>query len=262
VAEIRYGIHSVLEQSGALQGAPPEIQQGIEAQTLGVIWTQVQKMRESPVIAVSSEDLKGTKTLPAAGPMDWYIAGFSVMFAFFIVTWVSPNLLREKEQGTFRRLLASPVHRAPIIAGVMVAYTLVVLVQMLFLLAVGRLAFHINLGDSMLGLGLTMLATALAATALGLLVGAIAKSSEQASSLGMMLGFVLAIVGGFPIPWFKLGGVMAVVSSFTPHAHAIQALKGLTVEAFSLAQAMPHILIVFGFAGVFFLVALWRYRFE
>lgn len=262
VAEMRYGIHSVLEQAGTLKDAPPEVWAAVEAQTLGAIWAQIQEMRQNPVISLRSEDLSGLKTKPDAGPMDWYIAGFSVMFAFFILTAVSPAMLKEREQGTFRRLLASPVSRAALIAGVMLAYTLVVILQFVFLFGVGRLAFHINLGNSWLGMVLTLLATALAATSLGLLVGAVSRTSEQANNLGMLLAFVLSIVGGFPIPWFTLGGVMGFIANLTPHAHAIQAFKGLTVEAWTLAQTMPHILAVFGFAALFFAVALWRYKFE
>lgn len=262
VAELRYGIHAVLLRDPAAQNASLEEQQAVEARTLGAIWTQVQRMRQEPIITLSSEGLAGLPERGSAGPMDWYIAGFSVMFAFFIVPTAAQAMLLEREQGTFRRLLASPVPRAAVIAGPMLAFTLFVLLQLLFLFGVGRLAFKINLGDSLLGLGLTMLATALAATALGVLVGTVSRTNEQANSLGMMLGFVLAIVGGFPIAWFKLGGVMAIISNLTPHAHAIQAMQGLTVEAFPLLQVMPHILIVFGFAVVFFVVALWRYRFE
>ncbi len=262
IAEIRYGIRAVMESTGSMAGAPLELQQAAEAQTLGVIWTQVQNLRQNPVIVVHGQDLTGIPPKPAAGPMDWYIAGFSVMFAFFIITAIAPAMLQEKEQGTFRRLLASPARRTALIAGVMLAYTLIVLLQLLFMFTIGRLVFHINLGDSLPALALTMLATALAATTLGLLVGAVSKTSEQANSLGMMLGFVLAIVGGFPIPWFQFEGVMAAISNLTPHAHAIQAFKGLTVEAFTVLQTMPHILAVLGFAVVFFAVALWRYRFD
>jgi ABC-2 type transport system permease protein len=262
VAEIRYGIRQVIEQTGSLEGASPEVKAAVEAQTLGAIWAQVQEMRLNPVISLRTENLEGTKTAPNAGPMDWYIAGFAVMFAFFIITEIGPQMLRDRELGTLRRLLAAPMHRAALIAGIMLAYTLIVILQMVFLFGVGRLAFGISLGDSWIGLGLTLLGTALAATALGLLVGAVSKTTEQANSLGMLLGFVVAVVGGFPIPWFTLGGAMGFISSFTPHAHAIQALKGLTVELWPVAQALPHILILFGFAVVFFTVALWRYRFE
>ena len=55
---------------------------------------------------------------------------------------------------------------------------------------------------------------------------------------------------------------MATLSNLTPHAHAIQAMQGLTVEAWPLLRAMPQILVVFGFAVVFFVVAMWRYKFE
>ncbi len=262
VAEIRYGIRAVLDQTGALEGAPAEIRQAAEAQTLGVIWTQVQQLRQDPVIAVRSEDLAGVETGPPSGPMDWYITGFTVMFAFFLLPVVGETLLRERQDGTFRRLLAAPLRHSSIIAGLMVAYALIVVLQVLFMFGVGRLVFHINFGDSPWGLVLITIVIALASASLGLLVGAVSKSSEQANSLGLMLGFVLSVVGGFPLPWFRLGGVAAKVALISPHSHGIIAYSGLMVDGLTLAEVAPHILALLGFAVVFFAAAVWRFKFE
>jgi ABC-2 type transport system permease protein len=261
-AEIRYGIHQVLEQSGVLADAPAELQLAAEAQTMGVIWTQVQQIRQSPVIAVQSESLKAAADQVDAGPMDWYIMAFAVMFAFFLLPTMGESILREKEQGSLRRLLAAPLPRGAIIAGLILAYTLLVFLQVLFLFGVGKLVFDINLGPSPLGLFLITLATALAAASLGLLVGAVARNSEKANSLGMILGFGLSVVGGFPLPWFRIGGPMATIANIVPHAHSLQAYSGIMVDGYTLAQVSPHILALFGFAIVFFAVALWRFKFE
>ena len=259
VAEIRYGIHQAM--SGVLEGAPPELQQATEAQTMGVIWTQVQQMRQNPVIAVLSESLKKAETGTAPGPMDWYIIGFTVMFAFFLLPMMGQSILREKEQGSLRRLLAAPLPPVAIIAGLILAYTLVVFLQVLFMFGVGKLAFNVGLGPSLLGLFLITLFTALASASLGLLIGAVAKSTGQAFNLGMILGFGLSVLGGFPIPWFRIGGPMATVSNLLPHAHSLQAFTGLMTDGYTLGQVSPHILALLGFAVVFFAVAVWRFRF-
>ncbi len=261
-AEIRYGIHQVLEESAVLEGAPLELQQAAEAQTMGVIWTQVQQLRQNPVIAVHSESLKRTETGVEPGPMDWYIMAFAVMFAFFLLPTMGESILREREQGSLRRLMAAPMPRAAIIAGLILAYTLLVFLQVIFLFGVGKLAFNISLGPSLLGLFLITLVTALASASLGLLVGAVAKSSEQAGSLGMILGFALSVVGGFPLPWFRIGGLMAAIANLVPHSHSLQAYAGIMTDGYTLAQVSPHILALLGFAVVFFGVAVWRFRFE
>ena len=260
-AEIRYGIHQALAQAEFPKSAPPELQQAAEAQTMGVIWTQVQQLRQNPVIAVRSESLKKAETGTAPGPMDWYIMGFAVMFAFFLLPFMGQSILREKEQGSLRRLLAAPLPRAAIIAGLILTYTLMVFLQVVFLFGVGKLAFDILLGPSLLGLFLITLTTALASASLGLLIGAVAKSTEQAFSLGMILAFGLSLFGGFPVPWFRIGGPMATVANVVPHAHSLQAYAGLMTDGYTLGQVSPHILALLGFAVVFFAVAVWRFRF-
>ena len=92
------------------------------------------------------------------------------MFAFFIVGTIAATILTEKEEGTFRRLLASPIHRGSTIAGKMLAYMLVVGLQVLVVFGVGSGFFGVPLGNSPLGLLLVTLALALTATSLGMLV--------------------------------------------------------------------------------------------
>jgi hypothetical protein len=84
--------------------------------------------------------------------MDWYIMAFAVMFAFFLLPTMGQSILREKEQGSLRRLLAAPLPRSAIIAGLILTYTLIVFLQVLFLFGVGKLVFNISLGPSLLGL--------------------------------------------------------------------------------------------------------------
>jgi ABC-2 type transport system permease protein len=198
-AEIEYGIRAVYARTGALDGADPETTRAVQAQTMGVIWTAVQEIRQSPAIAVQRQDLAGEeRVLVASGVVFGVIMPiFSTMFAFFLVGIMAESILREKEAGSFRRLLAAPIHPGTVVAGKMVAFMGMVFLQMLVLFGICNVLFEMPLGDSLLGLLALTLALALAATGLGMLVGSLARTSKQAGSIGMLLGFVLWFASGF-----------------------------------------------------------------
>ncbi|MEJ2735899.1 MAG: ABC transporter permease [Anaerolineae bacterium] len=262
LGELRFGIHSVLAQAPDYDQAPPELVEAMEAQTLGVMWTQVQQMRQDPVIAVKGEAIAGTEEAEPWNPIDWYIPGFTVAFAFFLVGQMASSLLLEKEEGTFRRLLSSPMPRASIISGKILAYMVVVLLQVILLFTVGYALFQISLGDSPLALALLTLVLALASASLGLLLGALCRTSQQAERVGQVLGFVLLALGGTIFPTFNMEGLMGILSKLTPSAWAIQGYMGVMSEGWTLAQVAPNILILLGFAAVFFVLAVWRFRFD
>ena len=262
LGELRFGIHSVLAQAPDYDQAPPELVKAMEAQTLGVMWTQVQQMRQDPVIAVKDEAIAGAEEAEPWNPIDWYIPGFTVAFAFFLVGQMASSLLLEKEEGTFRRLLSSPMPRASIISGKILAYMVIVLLQVILLFTVGYALFQISLGDSPLALVLLTLVLALASASLGLLLGALCRTSQQAGRVGQVLGFVLLALGGTIFPTFDMGGLMGILSKLTPSAWAIQGYMRVMSEGWTLMQVAPNILILLGFAAVFFGLAVWRFKFD
>jgi ABC-2 type transport system permease protein len=262
LGELRYGIHAVVAQAPDYDQAPPELIQAIEAQTLGVIWTQVQQMRQNPVIAVKGEAVAGAEELQPWDPITYYIPSFTVAFAFFLIGQMGATLLSEKEEGTFRRLMSSPMPRGAIIGGKILAYMGIVFLQVIVLVTVGYALFQMPLGESPLALLLLTLALALASASLGMLLGALCRTSQQADRLGMVLGFVLLVLGGSIMPLFRAEGFIGIVSRLTPSAWGIEGYMGLIADNWSLAQTAPNILALLGFAVVFFAIAVWRFRFE
>jgi ABC-2 type transport system permease protein len=275
-AEIEYGIRAVYDQTGALQGADPKAVRAAQAQTMGVIWTAVQEIRQNPAIAVQREDLAGEeRLLPISGVVFGYIMPmFATMFAFFLVGFMAESILKEKEAGSFRRLLVAPIYPVTIVAGKMLAFIGVVFLQMLVLFGICRAFFDMPLGDSPLALLALTLALALAATGLGMLVGSLARTSKQAGSIGMLLGFVLFFAAGF-ITAFSLeitGNVVEVglpsegfsfyLSQLTPHPHALDGYLKLILHGAGFMDILPNILALLGFAAVFFLVAMLCFKFD
>ncbi len=266
--EVQYGISSLLNESGLLAGASPEQQRGVAAQTLGVVMTRINEVRRNPAITVMSEEKTGVKTQGAwqLGWITYTFAGFTVMFIFFITQTSAVSLLQERETGVLRRLLAAPIPSGAVIAGKMLAYLIIVCLQVILLFGVAKFVFGVPLGKSPVGLALLTLAVGLAATSLGMLLAAVSKTSRQANSLGFVLGFVLAGMGGAVainpgMMFFQAEGFMGFLAKLTPHGHAVKGFYSLMTENATIVQILPQVLILLGMSAIFYLVARWRFKF-
>ncbi len=264
--EVQYGVRSIFEEAGILAIASPQEAKAIEAQNLGVVMTRINEMRTSPVIDVLIQDPAGEQK---GGSFQTFFAylfpGLTVMFIFFIVPMSGASLLTEREGGTLRRLMTAPIPKGAILAGKTLAYMLLACMQVVVVFAVAGLLFGTPMGKSPLGLVVLTLVVAFTATALGLMVAALAKTAKQVANIGLILAFVLAGLGGAMAmsaqPLYRSGGTMAIVSMFTPHAHAVEGYYRLMAENAGFIQVMPQIGILLGMGIIFFGVAVWRFRF-
>ena len=264
--EVQHGINAILEDSGLMDKADAAQQQAIKAQSFGAVMTQVQEYQNNPLIKTVATTNEGVEYTMPPSFFTIFIPSFTVMFAFFIVPGISSELLQEKRQGSMRRLLAAPVARGSIIAGKMLAYLVIVFLQVLVIFGIGNLAFGMPLGESYLGLLLVTIAMGLSATGLGMMVAALSKTDRQANSIGMVLGFLLAGLGGcFPmglIPLYESGGVIEIISRLTPNSHALMAFRDLMMKNASAVDVLPQVGILLVFALVFFAVAVSRFKYE
>lgn len=262
--EVRHGIRAVLDKAGALEGVTPEVQQATEEQILGVIMTQMAELEQNPYLTVSRQTLQEVEEEEEDwSAFSYFIPGFAVMFAFFLVGSVGESVLAEKEVGAFRRLLAAPIHRASIIAGKMLAYSLIVIMQVVVLFGVGRIFYDVSLGRSPVALALLTIVLALVSSSLGMLVAAVAKSRRQAGTIGQVLGFVLAAAGGcIIVQTVQFGGFLEALSKATPHGHAMEGYIRLIVEGRGLIDVLPQVGLLALFGVGFFALSMWRFRFD
>jgi len=265
--EVQHGVRTIFNEAGILSVVSPEEAQGIQAQSLGVVMTRINEMRTNPVIAVTVEDAAGADSAPTLQDFFAYLfPGLTVMFIYFIISMSASTLLTERENGTLRRLLTATIPKGAILAGKMVAYMLLACMQVVVMFTVARLLFGTPLGRSPLGLIVLTVVVAFNATALGMMVAALVKSAKQADSLGLILAFVLAGLGGAlaitPTPLSRTGGIMGTISKVIPHRHAVEGYYRLMAENSGFVQVIPQIAILVGMGVIFFMIALWRFRFD
>ena len=176
------------------------------------------------------------------------------MFAmFFIVISLSGNLVNEKKQGSSVRLRTIPGTSSVVLAGKLIIYTTVCLVQFGLMLIAG-LFFMPMIGLPTLVLGTNyfpMLAvalfSALAATGYGIAVGSIASSQEQASTFGAISVIILAALGGIWVPVFAMPPTMQFVSKFSPLNWGLTGFYDIFLRNSGFPTIFPQIIKMFSF---------------
>ncbi len=262
--ELLEGTRRFVDQSGVLASAPPEVQAAVEAQTVGAIMAQLQEMQAAPPIRVETDG--PTSSGKPVNLMDSFMPAFAVMFAFFLTGHIGQTFHKERDEGTFRRLLAAPLSHASIIAGPMVAYTLVVVIQVTFLFAIGAGVFKLNLGDSLAGLVAVSLALGITVACFGLMLGVVTRTGRQADIAGTLTAFVLPFISGiFPFggfdPAYLAGGTIATIGMFIPHMHAAEGFRLVMTGQGTFETVLVQVLFLLGFAAIFFGIASRRLRF-
>lgn len=263
IGEIQYGMKAVMDDL-APEGS--KAQTASDAQQDGVISTQMEEARNNPPVKVKREGFEGAEVAPPENAFSALLPGFGVLFAFFLMPVLAGSLMQEKESGSLRRLIAAPIPRSAIIAGKVITYMLIAVLQVMIVFLFANLVMKMPLGNSPLGLLLVGLALGFAATSLGMMIASVARSRNQSQSIGVLLVFALGAVGGcFMLglePIFRMEGALGFFSRLTPQAHALEAFRRLLVEGGYLVDVLPQLGILTGMGALFFAIAVWRFRFE
>ncbi|MDI7278043.1 MAG: ABC transporter permease, partial [Anaerolineae bacterium] len=186
-------------------------------------------------------------------------AGQLITWVFIPLIAISGLFALERQRGTLRRLLTTPTRKATYLLGTICGQVLIALVQMLLLVGFGMAVMGLNWGHSPAALALMLVASTLAAAALGTTLGTFVKTESQASGLSIMLGMVMALLGGcwYPIELFPQFVRSAV--RVLPTSWAMQGLLDIVLRGQGLSGVTMEAGVLFGFAAVFFAVGIWRW---
>lgn len=190
---------------------------------------------------------------------DYATVGELVLFIFLIGLTSAGDLVEARRDGTARRMLATPTPAWAVVAGEGLGRYAILLVQATFIVLLGATIFGVSWGDPV-GVALVVGAFALVGTSISLLVGTLARSNEQATSLGPPVGIALAMLGGAMWPLEIVGPVMRAVGHLTPHAWALDAFVDLMGNRASASAILPQVAVLVLFSALLLPLAGLRLR--
>ena len=189
------------------------------------------------------------------------VPGYTILGVFFIVGTMASSILQEKREGTFRRLLVAPLPKPILLAGKILPYYLINLIQIAIMFGVAHLLFGMAFGNPVALITISM-ALAATATGLGIMIAALGKTDTQVGGLTSLLTLTMSALGGCLMPTYIMPDFLQTLSRFIPHAWAMQGFQDVLVRGYGLAGILPEAGILLGFAAAFFLIGVWRFRFE
>ena len=189
-------------------------------------------------------------------------AGQMITWVFIPLIGISNIFAYERQKGTLRRLMTTPTSKATYLFGTLLGHMLMALVQMLLLIGFGVLVLHLDWGRNPGALALILVSSTLAAAALGTALGTFVKTPRQAEGLSIMLGMVMALLGGcwYPIELFPQ--VVRSVVRFLPTTWAMEGMLDILVRGQGFVAVLPVAGVLLGFAAVFLTVGILRFRYE
>lgn len=219
-----------------------------------------EKLWEDPPVLVNATNVVQVEG-GGVDPFKQNVPGYAVMFALFTILSGGGALLREKETGTFRRLLMAPVTRTSILIGKLLPTFITVLLQMTVFFAFGHLVFGMELGQSLGGLALVGAAVAMAATSMSILMATFVKTESQLSGVSLLVVLAMSSLGGSWWPLEIVPDFMRTLAHLiTINAWAMDGFKDILWYGRGVVDVLPEVAVLVLISLVAFGVGLARFK--
>lgn len=189
-------------------------------------------------------------------------AGQLITWVFIPLFGISVIFAEERQTGTLRRLLITPTGRGTYLLGTILGNVFWALVQMALLVTFGSIVLKVRWADQPAATGAMLVSSTLAAAAFGVMLGAFVKTASQANGLSIMLGMVMALLGGCWYPSELFPEAVRAAAHALPTTWAMQGMTDMLLRGQGLAGVLPEAGALLGFAALFFAIGVWRFRYE
>jgi len=165
-----------------------------------------------------------------------------VILTMTMVMITAMAIARERERGTLEQLIVSPLRRGELIAGKIVPYVAMGLLQMTLILVLGRLLFGVPVVGS-LGLLYAFALVFIAGNlALGLFFSTLAQTQQQAMQMSFFFLLPNILLSGFMFPWDAMPLPMQWLSQALPLTHFLRIVRGVALKGSGFADLLPEAL--------------------
>ena len=183
-----------------------------------------------------------------------------VILTMTMVMMTGLAITRERERGTMENLLATPATPLEVMAGKIVPYVLIGLVQVSIILSLALWLFHVPmLGNPGLLFAAVLLFIAANLT-LGLTFSSLARNQLQAVQMTFFFFLPSILLSGFMFPFRGMPGWAQAIGEVLPLTHFLRIVRGIMLKGNGVAEALPDAWPLFTFMLVVLLLGLRTFR--
>lgn len=218
-----------------------------------------------------NSELHGRVSIAEADTVVWYNPNLISRWMFMpallaMLSYIQIMLLsglsvaREKEQGTFDQLLATPLTPMEILIGKAIPPLLIGTVQITFVLLVTLFWFRVPLAGSAISLYITLWIFLISCIGIGLSISALCSSMQQVMVYCFVLMLPMVLLSGMGTPVENMPEWLQYLTYANPVRFAVEAVRRIYLEGCGLADVAFNFVPMLAAAAVTLPAAAWLFR--
>ncbi len=184
------------------------------------------------------------------------VPAWTIFAMFFMVISLGNSIVKERLNGSFLRLKTMPTHFSVVLGAKLLVYLAAAILQVALIFSVAKLTFPaiglppLTMPENILAFVLVVLMSGLAAVSYATVVGAVARTPEQANGFGAVSIVILAAIGGIWVPNFIMPEFLQKLSYFSPLYWCLEGFYTLFLRGGNWATLLPVLSGLTIFSGV------------
>lgn len=186
------------------------------------------------------------------------LIGFLIFFVAYSSVFGATDVLTERKQNTWQRLLISPSSKLGMLIGNFLVSWILGIIQLALVFFVGANLFGVDFGGNLVFMFFAGMLFCFAMSGFGILLSSLAKSMQQIGALTSVALTAFGMLGGclWPLDLVK-NPILIGLSKVIPHTYAVKALTGLS-QGGSIATVMPNLLVLLAMAMIFLSIGFFK----
>lgn len=175
----------------------------------------------------------------------------AVIIAIVTVQQTAVTLVRERVLGTEEQLQVSPLRRVELMVGKLLPWTLIAFADVVVIVALGMVVFGVPLRGDPAVLALGSVLFVFASLGMGLLISAVAPSSETANIMALLIAFLPSfLLSGLAFPLDQIPVVLQWFSGLFPARYMVTISRGVFLKGAGFVDLWPQLLALAVYAMV------------
>lgn len=266
VFEAGFGEKLIKEGTANMQliadASDPNIARLVIAYTKGIVTDYVKKMHpnlEMPMEIKAEPRMYFNEEMKSAY---MFVPGTMVLILMLISAMMtSISITREKEMGTMEILLVSPLRPVQIIAGKVLPYLILSIINAFVIVLIGHFIFGVPIFGSFILLMFETILFIFMALCLGILISTVAKNQMVAMFISMVaLMLPTIILSGFIYPIENMPVPLQILSNVMPARWFVTILRAIMLKGVGIIYIWKETLILVGMTLFFIVVSVKKFK--
>jgi len=183
-----------------------------------------------------------------------------VILTMTMVLFTSIAIVRERERGNMELLISTPVNKLELMAGKILPYIIIGVIQITIVLLLGIFLFDVPIRGTYTDIYLASTLFVAANLTLGLLISTAARTQFQAVQMMIFIFLPSVLLSGFAFTFEGMPKIAQYIAEVLPLTHFVRIIRGIVLRGASLADLANELGVLAVFTAITLIIALLRFR--